>query len=80
MPELEVVDIGEDPAGGLVTEGGSSVLGLTEIAECVEDVLDMVGKLELIALSKIRVVYLGYLLFLNKMLSSHVILRPNSNF
>jgi hypothetical protein len=53
MPELEVADIGEDPGGGLVTEGGSSVLGLTEIAEWFEDVLDMVGKLELIALSKI---------------------------
>jgi hypothetical protein len=80
MPELVVLDIWEDPDGGLITEGGSSVLGLTEIAEWFEDVLDIVGKLELMTLSKIRVVYLGYLVFLCKMLSSHVILRPNSNF
>jgi hypothetical protein len=36
----------------------------TEIAEWLEDVLDMVGKLELMALSKMRVVWLDYLLFL----------------
>jgi hypothetical protein len=52
----------------------------TEIAEWLEDVLDMVGKLELMALSKMRVVWLDYLLFLYKVLISHVFLRPNSNY